>query len=461
MTAMTTSKQASSPAASGETPASPSRSLAALLCILPALYFTAIAAYGLINFSSYGADVPRFLRYIAAPGAIALALVAAGVYLPARKSANLGLASSAILFTLLLVEVFLNARLVMAMFSMVGMLSGSTADGSEAARGRDSIPPMYSTKRLSSELGAEQLDQAVLGGLPGKEVLLCSYDGKPLYYTADRYGFNNDDAVYAQPLDVMLVGDSFVEGHCQPNPDTFGGRLRALQPQTASIGMRSGGPLLELALIGRYGAAFEPDYVVMAFFEGNDWQNLAREAEMPWLKQGLNPDVDFGDPNLSEEQIRRSEAILSEWWQDDVSAGTVFSKSSFIRNIFALNEVWGLLGLDYPRVTRDQPVYEDVLARTKQVTEGWGGRLALVYIPMDARFRGLFDKSFVYDGLRSDVLNAASRQQIDVIDLTDVFEQSSDPTSLYAPDAHFSSEGAAVAAAAVDGWIDSLQNTEK
>ena len=437
----------------GDTPGSPSRALAVLLCLLPATYFLAVSLYALVNFSSYGADVPRFLRYIAAPGLISAAFIAASVYLSPRKGANVGLTGSAVLLTLLLVEIVLNARLVMAMFNMVAMLGTGAAQQDEIARGHDSIPPMYSSKRLTNAMGVDSLDEAVLGGIPGKEVLLCSHNGAPLFYTADRYGFNNDDAVHDNPIEVMLVGDSFVEGHCQPRADTFAGKMRELRPQSASIGLRSGGPLLELAFIGRYGTEFEPDYVLMAFFEGNDWQNLRREATTPWLSEALMPGADFGETNLSDEQLRQAGQVIDQWWREDISPGLVFSQSSFVRNIFALNEVWGMLGLDYPRVTRDQPIYGDVLARAKQLTEGWGGKFALVYIPQDARYRGLFEKSFVYDGLRSDVLAAAEANGIHVIDLTEVFRQVDDPTRLYAPDAHFNAEGAEVAAKAVNEWI--------
>ncbi len=438
-----------------------SRALATLLCLIPASYFLMIAGYAALNFSDYGADLTRFARYIGAPLAIAGMLIYAGRKLAPARAANVGLVSAAALFALLLIEVILNARLLFAIFNMVGLLTPNGGEDAANVRGQSNLPPMFSSKQIQSDLGITSLDKAVFAAAPGKEVLLCVNEGEPIYYTADRFGFNNPDTIYDGTIDLSIVGDSFIEGHCQPQGDTILGRMRTLQPRSVSFGIRSGGPLLELAILGRYGPQFQPEYTVMAFFEGNDWQNLEREMQMEWLTPALEANPDFGSPNLTETQKAQIETLFGEWWSQDVSPTNVLTKSSFLRNVIALNEVWSVLGLDYPRVSKEQPVYSDILARTKEVTKGWNGKFALLYIPQDVRFRGLLPKSFVYDQLRGDVLAAAEENGIEVIDLTDVFAETDDPTALYAPDAHFSAEGAQVAAEAIDQWIASKGGVTK
>ncbi|KWV91784.1 hypothetical protein [Erythrobacter sp. YT30] len=430
-----------------------SRALAMLLCLIPASYFILIAGYAALNFSEYGADVPRFLRYIGAPLAIAGLLIYAGRKLSPPRAANVGLISAAALFALLIIEIILNARLLFAIFNMVGMLAPEGGAEDAAVRGQSNLPPMFSSKQIQSDLDIKALDQSVLAGAPNQEVLLCANEGAPVYYTADRYGFNNPDTIYEDTIDLAIIGDSFVEGHCQFEGDTLLDRMRTLQPRSVSFGIRSGGPLLELAILGRYASHYEPDYVVMAFFEGNDWQNLERETQMEWLMPALEEDVDFGEPELTEDQKAAIDTLFQDWWSRQVSPTNVLTKSSFLRNVIALNEVWSVLGLDYPRVSKKQPIYSDILARSKELTEQWGGKFALVYIPQDVRYRGLLNKSFVYDQLRGDVLAAAEANGIEVIDLTDIFARSEDPTALYAPDAHFSPEGAQVAAEAINEWV--------
>ena len=101
------------------------------------------------------------------------------------------------------------------------------------------------------------------------------------------------------------------------------------------------------------------------------------------------------------------------------------------------------------------------MARARELTESWGGQFVLLYIPVDARYRGLLDKSFVYDRLRYQVLDAAEANGIDVIDLAQEFDDRDDPTEFYAPDAHFNAEGNAVAAQAIARWIGSVEEQSR
>ncbi len=441
--------------------APPSRRLAVFLCALPACYFLVVAGYAVWNYPAYAADLPRFLRYVAGPALVAILLIGAAYRLSAKRGAYLGLTASATLAALFLVELVLSARLLFAMAGLLSLLGTNDTANGEITRGHGGLPPMYTSKQVSAQLSVQQLDEAVLGGVPASEVLLCAHNGEPLFYTADRFGFNNDDSIYDTPLDIVVVGDSFVEGHCQPSQDSMVGRLRAIHPNSAGFGMRAGGPLLELAFVGRYAARLEPDYVIMAFFEGNDWNNLRREAATPWLREALDPNANFGPMELSEQQVEATSGVIEGWWETQVSQGDIFLKSSVLRNVIALNEVWGLLGLDYPRVAPEQPVYEDVLARARELTESWGGQFVLLYIPVDARYRGLLDKSFVYDRLRNQVLEAAAANDIDVIDLAEEFSGLEDPTAFYAPDAHFNAEGNEVAAQAIARWISSIEASDR
>ena len=70
----------------------------------------------------------------------------------------------------------------------------------------------------------------------------------------------------------------------------------------------------------------------------------------------------------------------------------------------------------------------------------------IVYIPAHDRFAGLFPHDFVSEDLRRMVHDAAAGAGLAVIDLTEAFARHPDPTSLYAPDSHFSTAGAVLAA---------------
>src|SRR3546814_4332558 len=128
---------------------------------------------------------------------------------------------------------------------------------------------------------------------------VCSSDlGKPIFYDADRFGFNNPDVDYQRAAEILVLGDSFVEGICLEPGKDLAGQLRRQSPGTIGIGSRGSGPLFELAMLGRYGPHLRPKSVVMAFFEGNDWENLDDELKQPYLRQALARAARFGSPTL-------------------------------------------------------------------------------------------------------------------------------------------------------------------
>ena len=126
-----------------------------------------------------------------------------------------------------------------------------------------------------------------------------------------------------------------------------------------------------------------------------------------------------------------------------------------MRNFVALQQVGTALGVAYPKAAPPQPIYQDVLARAKEITASWGGKLTLVYIPRADRYKGILPRDFVFDQVRSQVLSAAADLKIDVIDLVALFQQDPDPQTLYAGDAHLSDRGAAVVARAIAEYIRS------
>lgn len=422
------------------------RRVAVVLCILPALYFAATATYALANFGAYASDTPQFLRYVAGPIAIAALFVICGIRLSDGAAAMIGASAIAVLAGLFLFELVLSVRLFGVMAGMFGATNGSE----QVARFVGSLPPGATVKGLNRDLGTATLKDAILGGIPHRPVLLCARDGEPIVYVADRYGFNNPDSVYRSNIDMMVIGDSFVEGHCLPPGRDLVSRIRATHPATVGIGMRGAGPLAELARLGRFGPVLRPPVVVIAFFEGNDWDNLKVELDMPWLRAALEPDADFGSLAPAPETVHRAEAIFRDWdGMTTSSVEDVFERTRFVRNFFALHQTALQLGLSYPQVPPPQPVYRDVLRRAKELTNEWGGEIVLVYIPRTDRFHGLLPQDFAFDRLRGYVRSAAADADIRVVDLTTIFRQQADPRGLYAPDSHLSERGTAVAAQAI------------
>lgn len=435
-------------------PASAVRRAAVLLCLVPAGYLLACVVYALLNAGDFASDLPRQVRYVIAPGVLAVALMLAGFRLPRTIALNIGIVAVSVLATLFLFETWLTLRLLPRQGNVVGVVdAGVSLDAY-----RMNLPPAYTIKALNAELGVTELDRALLSAVPDRPVMLCSMDGQPITYRADAYGFRNPAGTDPADAELMVLGDSFAEGLCLPEGADLTGQLRErVAGLVVNTGSRGAGPLFELAVLGRYGPAFRPRTTLMAFFEGNDWENLENEARVGWLAGALDPDADFGSPRWTAAELQAAEPVIAGWWAAGAaSVEELFRRQSMLRNYLALANTAQVLGLHYPKAMAPNPGYAPLLRRAAEITQGWGGRLVVVYIPAHDRYAGLFPHDFVSEDLRRMVHDAAADAGLSVIDLTEAFALHPDPTSLYAPDSHFSTAGAALAADAIAAGLARL-----
>ncbi len=75
--------------------------------------------------------------------------------------------------------------------------------------------------------------------------------------------------------DIVVIGDSFVEGLTVTDAELVTSHLAVLQGVTvANLGQSTYGPLQELVILKRYALPLRPRAVVWLFFEGNDLQDV-------------------------------------------------------------------------------------------------------------------------------------------------------------------------------------------
>lgn len=95
----------------------------------------------------------------------------------------------------------------------------------------------------------------------------------------DHHGFRND--VDLQSADVVVIGDSFVEGAETAQRDTLVAVMaRRMGLTAANLGQSGYGPQQELVVLRRYGLPLKPRAVVWVFFGGNDLSNVDEYEEM-------------------------------------------------------------------------------------------------------------------------------------------------------------------------------------
>src|SRR5262245_40796404 len=94
-------------------------------------------------------------------------------------------------------------------------------------------------------------------------------------YRFDQHGLRNE--VDLEAADIVVTGDSFIEGWNVASPDLVTSRLaEQLNRTVANLGRSWYGPPQELELLRRYGLPLRPKVCVWAFYEGNDLWDVRR-----------------------------------------------------------------------------------------------------------------------------------------------------------------------------------------
>ena len=145
------------------------------------------------------------------------------------------------------------------------------------------------------------VDILPLSGYENAKILLClDENNNPVYFNSDKNGFNNKDT---DQNNILLIGDSYVQGMCVNNNYNFNEQFEKYNLNTSSLGVAGNGPLLEFATFKEYKLDFNLKSMVLFITPDNDFYDLSNEKNNKILKNYLN-DYNFKQ-NLSTEQNRK------------------------------------------------------------------------------------------------------------------------------------------------------------
>ena len=418
-----------------------------VFCSLLAAYFAGHALVAILMYEEFLGTNVHLVRYLLAPAAIALVFLAVAFLANTKIRLLTSLYAASLLLALYLVEAVLTHQFYFR--GSANPVKASAIPGIDLG---------FTPKRLNHYIETTEPRTAVLGHVPFTTIELCSVDYGPAHIATDRFGLNNPDAIFDQPVHTVVTGDSFVHGHCQPPGRDFVALARSELPGIANMGLTGTGQLVQLQVIGRHVAVLAPANVLVCFYEGNDLKDVEGEFAEPWLAAGLAADVDFGpSPALPErlarvaELNRRHQAgetldpYLMGHLRLDLGWSDLLRNPPMLRNFLALNLTSSMLGLSYGRAPNHLAELRAVLERTQEVVDGWGGQLHLCYLPSRQRL-GVITSHYAYDQIRAPVLDIAHQLGLPVFDVTPAFAAHARPRSLYASDGHFSIEGAELVA---------------
>ena len=303
----------------------------------------------------------------------------------------------------------------------------------------DSVWPNFNSWELNLRGDTIRLNQQPvqpLGGITLVRTLYCNERGSYEVFASDEFGFRNPPGLHRAPVDLVLIGDSFVQGYCVPSDSTSAAFLRARFPRTVNLGRDNHGPLSQLAVLREYAARLEPRVVLWFFYEGNDLHDLALEMQREPLTRYLDPTysarlADY--PDSLDGQLRevvRAKRTLAEQQQarrrsrppDQPSGFRAFAGLHGIRRL-----VTGAVRRAKPEVPFDESLYRRILQQAREESASWGGELTLVYLPAWERFA----QPTLANPHRDRILASAADLSIPVVDLLPAFIRSEDPLRLF------------------------------
>jgi len=182
-------------------------------------------------------------------------------------------------------------------------------------RGEYAFPSVHPRQFLQHPLWVAGRAVLPLSGIANARTVYCNESGAYLVFDSDEWGFNNPQGTRSKPVEIALIGDSFVQGACVPVGTGFGDLLRKARGAVYNTGMGGNGPLLEYAAFKEFVAPLKPKMVFWFYFEGNDPAELAGEWRAPVLLRyvdegftqnlaGVAADVDLALAGVREPTLR-------------------------------------------------------------------------------------------------------------------------------------------------------------
>ncbi len=402
-----------------------------LLVTICACIFSIINA--LISWDEYSARSALLVVYLILPFVIGLVLTAALVNGRAAVLNSL-LVLISCGFSLLITEWFAkftvdNPNFIAAARAGVIYDTRSKDEVVESLRaeGEKAYPTTDPSLVLALRREGERTKYITFGSISQSKLVQCNESGEYVTFESDAHGFRNPGNIFGKEISIVLVGDSFAQGHCVPVGSGIAERMRESLDGVLTLGHGGNGPLLELGSLREYASEIKPPELLWLYYEGNDLHNLREEKQDSLLLKYLKPDFSQGLIGRQDEVDAELKQIVRSAYQ---SANSIYARRKSLLLFLKLYHLRELLGLTaYPR--REPPpdlnLLEAIFVRAKTEVESWGGRLRVVYLPHWKRY--YYPEQAA--PTRADVLEILGELNIEVIDLHKAFSRVEDTEALF------------------------------
>lgn len=178
-----------------------------------------------------------------------------------------------------------------------------------------------------------------LSGYDQAKILLClDENNEPVYYNSDFNGFNNE--IYQKYNDILLIGDSYVQGMCVKNTENFNGQFKKFNFKTTSLGVGGNGPLLEYSIFQEYQSEYKFKKLVLFITPDNDFFDLSNEMNNKILISYLS-NKNFTQNLSNKDKKNEKKNILNEYFGNKTQR---FANDFLSIYHFNLKEISNLFG---------------------------------------------------------------------------------------------------------------------
>lgn len=139
-------------------------------------------------------------------------------------------------------------------------------------------------------------------------------------YSINQHGFRGPEIPKkSQRPRLLVVGDSFCEGHGSPWEDAFVQRMEADLAakgwETVNAGVQGASPIYYAANLPRY-QALAPNAVLLVLYDNDLWEDRVYAGMLSHWPRLLRPDRFVGDGRPALHERLRSVLILRRWWRN-------------------------------------------------------------------------------------------------------------------------------------------------
>ena len=300
----------------------------------------------------------------------------------------------------------------------------------------DVVPSVFPKALIESNWINEKKKIFPLGGVSNITTVFCKEGDEFSVYKSDRYGFNNPDIVWENnDFSYFLIGDSFVQGSCVKQNENFASQIRKYSKVNAiSLGMAGNGPLIEFATLKEYAIKKNSKNVLWFYFERNDLIDLKIEKTnsifIKYLKDNFTQNLISKQVDIDKDLQKYIK--FAEIKKDEKIKKNYSTFVEVLNKIIRLQIVRDKTSLDRGLKLKIDPLFKEIMIKTKQLVNQSGSNLYFIYLPDKERYSSnkMNNENYLR---RSEIINIINSLNIPLIDIhKQFFMKQDDPLEFYA-----------------------------